>query len=269
MIPPTVPPFPFYIINKDIIKGSFPFRKTFLTPKLDFAARFHNPDFDRPACSADPKSRNRIPETEQTEGEGRSACRSPISQPRFRPPRVFRRHEEPEQNHGNGTNRRRRTLCQLKPISQPRFQPPRVFRRPEEPEQNHGNGTNRRRRTLCQLKPISQPRFRTLDSDRPACSADPKSRNRIPETEQTEGEGKFFSPENTPIQRLFYLCPEDFKTRFQTSPSGSSESPLLSPLRHRYCQVNPPTERLNNTHGNICNQVTSVDEFRCFSAFCA
>ena len=231
MIPPTVPPFPFYIINKDIIKGSFPFRKTFLTPKLDFAARFHNPDFDRPACSADPKSRNRIPETEQTEGEGRSACRSPISQPRFRPPRVFRRHEEPEQN--------------------------------------HGNGTNRRRRTLCQLKPISQPRFRTLDSDRPACSADPKSRNRIPETEQTEGEGKFFSPENTPIQRLFYLCPEDFKTRFQTSPSGSSESPLLSPLRHRYCQVNPPTERLNNTHGNICNQVTSVDEFRCFSAFCA
>lgn len=43
MIPPTVPPFPFYIINKDIIKGSFPFRKTFLTPKLDFEARFHNP----------------------------------------------------------------------------------------------------------------------------------------------------------------------------------------------------------------------------------
>ena len=65
MIPPTVPPFPFYIINKDIIKGSFPFRKTFLTPKLDFEARFRNLDFDRPACSADPKSRNRTPETEQ------------------------------------------------------------------------------------------------------------------------------------------------------------------------------------------------------------
>lgn len=150
MSPSVAPPFPFYIINKDIIKGSFPFRKTFLTPKLDFAARFRNPDFDRLACSADPKSRNRTTETEQTGGEG-----------------------------------------------------------------------------------------------------------------------KFSSPENTPIQRLFYLCPEDFKTRFQTSPSGSSESPLLSLLRHRYCQVNPPTERLNNTHGNICNQVTSVDEFRCFSAFCA
>ena len=123
------------IINKDIIKGSFPFRKTFLTPKLDFAARFHSlisqPDFDRLECSADPKSRNRTTETEQTGGEGRSACRSPIS----------------------------------------------------------------------------QPRFRTLDSDRPACSADLKSRNRTTETEQTGGEGKFSSPENTPIQRLFYLCP--------------------------------------------------------------
>jgi hypothetical protein len=162
--PPVAPPFPFYIINKDIIKGSFPFRKTFHTPKPDFEAR-------------------------------------------FRPPRVFRRPEEPKQNHGNGTNRRRRTLCQLKPISQPRFQPPRVFLRPEEPEQNHENGTNRRRRTLCLPKPdfttpISQPDF-----DRPACSADPKSRNRTTETEQTGGEGKFSSPENTPIQRLFYLCP--------------------------------------------------------------
>ena len=112
MIPPTVPPFPFYIINKDIIKGSFPFRKTFHTPKLDFAAR-------------------------------------------FRPPRVFRRPEEPEQNHGNGTNRRRRTLCLPKPdfatsISHPRFRPPRVFRRPEEPKQNPGNGTNRRRRKVFQ-----------------------------------------------------------------------------------------------------------------------
>ena len=88
-------------------------------PKLDFAARFHSlisqPDSDRPACSADPKSRNRTTETEQTGGEGRSACRSPISQPRFRPPRVFRRPEEPEQNYGNGTNRRRSTLCLPKP----------------------------------------------------------------------------------------------------------------------------------------------------------
>ena len=71
MIPPTVPPFPFYIINKDIIKGSFPFRKTFLTPKLDFAARFRNPDFARPECSADLKSQNRTTETEQTGGEGK------------------------------------------------------------------------------------------------------------------------------------------------------------------------------------------------------
>ena len=121
MIPPTVPPFPFYIINKDIIKGSFPFRKTFLTPKLDFAAR-------------------------------------------FRTPRVFRRPEEPKQNHGNGINRRRRTLCLPKPDFATRFRSPRVFRRPEEPD-------------------------------------------RTTETEQTEGEGKFSSPENTPIQRLFYLCP--------------------------------------------------------------
>ncbi len=65
MIPPTVPHFPFYIINKDIIKGSFPFRKTFLTPKLDFEARFRNPDFARPECSADLKSRNKTTETEQ------------------------------------------------------------------------------------------------------------------------------------------------------------------------------------------------------------
>ena len=127
MSPSVAPPFPFYIINKDIIKGSFPFRKTFLTPKLDFAAR-------------------------------------------FRPPRVFRRLEEPEQNHGNGTNRRRRTLCLPKLDFAARFRPPRVFRRPE-------------------------------------CSADLKSRNRTTETEQTRGEGKFSSPENTPIQRLFYLCP--------------------------------------------------------------
>ena len=173
MIPPTVPPFPFYIINKDIIKGSFPFRKTFLTPKLDFAARFHTLDFARPECSADLKSRNKTTETEQTEGEGRSACRSPISQPRFRPPRVFRRPEEPdrttetEQTGGEG-----RSACRS-PISQPRFRPPRVFRRPEEPKQNHGNGTNRRRRTLCLPKPdfeasISQPRFRSSISTAPS-----------------------------------------------------------------------------------------------------
>lgn len=126
MIPATVPPFPFYIINKDIIKGSFPFRKTFHTPKPDFATRFQPPRVFRR-----PEEPEQTTETEQTEGEGRSACRSPIS----------------------------------------------------------------------------QPRFRTLDFDRPECSADLKSRNRTTETEQTGGEGKFSSPENTPIQRLFYLCP--------------------------------------------------------------
>ena len=188
MSPSVAPPFPFYIINKDIIKGSFPFRKTFLTPKLDFEARFRNPDFARPECSADLKSRNKTTETEQTGGEGRSACRSPISQPRFRPPRVFRRPEEPEQNHGNGTNRRRK---------------------------------------------------------------------------------KFSSPENTPIQRLFYLCPRRLQNPIPDIAVRSVRKSAFKPLRHRYCQVNPPAERLKNTHGNICNQVTSVDEFRCFSAFCA
>lgn len=121
MIPATVPPFPFYIINKDIIKGSFPFRKTFHTPKPDFATRFQPPRVFRR-----PEEPEQTTETEQTGGEGRSACRTPISNPRFRPPRVFRRPEEPKQNHGNGINRRRK---------------------------------------------------------------------------------KFSSPENTPIQRLFYLCP--------------------------------------------------------------
>ena len=208
MIPATVPPFPFLYYKQRYNQRKFSVPKNI--PHAE--ARFRTLDFDRPACSADPKSRNRTTETKQTGGEGRSACRSPISQPRFQPPRVFRRPEEPEQNHGNGTNRRRRTLCLPKPdfttpISRPRFRPPRVFRRPEEPKQNHGNGTNRRRRTLCQLKPISQPRFRALDSDHLTCSADLKSRNRTTETEQTGGEGKFSSPENTPIQRLFYLCP--------------------------------------------------------------
>ena len=184
MSPPTAPPFPFYIINKDIIKGSFPFRKTFLTPKLDFEAR---------------------------------------------------------------------------------FRPPRVFRRPEEPEQNYGNGTN------LQRSPISQP-----NSNRPACSADPKSRNRTTETEQTCSEARFRNPiqtvprvpptrraatelrkrnksearESFPVRRTLQseeysiFAPEGFGTRFQTLPSGPSESPLLSPFRHRYCQVNPPAERL-------------------------
>ena len=193
MSPSVAPPFPFYIINKDIIKGSFPFRKTFLTPKLDFEAR-------------------------------------------FRPPRVFRRPEEPKQNHGNGTNRRRRTLC----LPKPDF-----------------------------TTPISHPRFRSSILTAP----------RVPPTRRAGTESrkrnKPEAKESFPVRRTrqfkdySIFAPEDFKTRFQTSPSGSSESPLLSLLRHRYCQVNPPTERLNNTHGNICNQVTSVDEFRCFSAFCA
>lgn len=135
MIPPTVPPFPFYIINKDIIKGSFPFRKTFLTPKLDFEARFRNPDFARPACPANLKSRNRTTKTEPIGGVRKSV--------------------------------------------QPKLDFAARFH-----------------------SLISQ-----LDFDRPACSADMKSRNRTTETEQTGGEGKFSSPENTPIQRLFYLCP--------------------------------------------------------------
>lgn len=197
MIPPTVPPFPFYIINKDIIKGSFPFRKTFLTPKLDFEARFRNPDFARPACPANLKSRNRTTKTEPIGGVRKSV--------------------------------------------QPKLDFAARFH-----------------------SLISQ-----LDFDRPACSADPKSRNRTTETEQTGGERNFPVRKTRQFKDYSIFAPEDFKTRFQTSPSGSSESPLLSPLRHRYCQVNPPTERLNNTHGNICNQVTSVDEFRCFSAFCA
>ena len=93
MIPPTVPPFPFYIINKDIIKGSFPFRKTFLTPKLDFEARFRNPDFARPECSADLKSRNKTTETEQIGDVRKSAQPKLDFAARFRPPRVFRRPE--------------------------------------------------------------------------------------------------------------------------------------------------------------------------------
>lgn len=135
MSPSVAPPFPFYIINKDIIKGSFPFRKTFLTPKLDFEARFRNPDFARPECSANLKSRNRTTKTEPIGGVRKSV--------------------------------------------QPKLDFAARFH-----------------------SLISQ-----LDFDRPACSADMKSRNRTTETEQTGGEGKFSSPENTPIQRLFYLCP--------------------------------------------------------------
>lgn len=198
MIPPTVPPFPFYIINKDIIKGSFPFRKTFHTPKLDFEARFRPP-----RVPADPKSRNRTTKTEPIGGVRKSV--------------------------------------------QPKLDFAARFH-----------------------SLISQ-----LDFDRPACSAAPS----VPPTRRAGTEprkrNKPKAKESFPVRRTrqfkdySIFAPEDFKTRFQTSPSGSSESPLLSPLRHRYCQVNPPTERLNNTHGNICNQVTSVDEFRCFSAFCA
>ena len=130
MIPPTVPPFPFYIINKDIIKGSFPFRKTFHTPKPDFEARFRPP-----RVPADPKSRNRTTKTEPIGGVRKSV--------------------------------------------QPKLDFAARFH-----------------------SLISQ-----LDFDRPECSANLKSRNRNTETEQTGGEGKFSSPENTPIQRLFYLCP--------------------------------------------------------------
>ena len=142
MIPPTVPPFPFYIINKDIIKGSFPFRKTFLTPKPDFATR---------------------------------------------------------------------------------FRPSRVSCRPEEPQQNHGNGTN------LQRSLISQP-----DSDRPACSADPKSRNRTTETEQIGSERKFSSPENTSIRRIFYLCSRRLRNQISDiavpSDKKSTFKPLPAPL---------------------------------------
>lgn len=143
MIPATVPPFPFYIINKDIIKGSFPFRKTFHTPKPDFATRFQPPRVFRR-----PEEPEQTTETEQTGGEGRSACRSPISQPDF---------------------------------------------------------------------------------DRLACSADLKSRNKTTETEQTGGERNFPVRKTRQFKDYSIFAPEDFKTRLQTSPSGPSESLLLSP----------------------------------------
>ena len=125
MIPPTVPPFPFYIINKDIIKGSFPFRKTFLTPKLDFEARFRNPIHTAP----------RVPPTRRAATEPRKRNKSEARE--------------------------------------------------------------------------SFPVRRTLQSE-----------------------------------EYSIFAPEGFGTKFQTLPSGPSESPLLSPFRHRYCQVNPPAERL-------------------------
>ncbi len=178
MIPPTVPPFPFYIINKDIIKGSFPFRKTFLTPKLDFEARFRNPIQTAP----------RVPPTRRA-----------------------------------GTEPRKRNELAAKPDFATRFRPPRVFRRPEEPQQNHGNGTN------LQRSPISQP-----DSDRPACSADPKSRNRTTETEQIGSERKFSSPENTSIRRIFYLCSRRLRNQISDiavrSVRKSAFKPLPAPL---------------------------------------
>lgn len=161
MSPPVAPPFPFYIINKDIIKGSFPFRKTFLTPKLDFAARFHSLisqlDFDRPACPANPKNRNRTTETEQ--------------------------------------------IGDVRKSAQPKFDFTVRFR-----------------------NPISQPDFNRL-----ACSADLKSRNKTTETEQTGGERNFPVRKTRQFKDYSIFAPEDFKTRFQTSPSGPSESPLLSP----------------------------------------
>lgn len=189
MSPSVAPPFPFYIINKDIIKGSFPFRKTFLTPKPDFAPSI-------PTASSVPPTRRA------------------------------------------GTEPRKRNKPEAKdaPPAEARFH---------------------------------NPDFTTSIPTAP----------RVPPTRRAETESrkrnKPEAKESFPVRRTrqfkdySIFAPEDFKTRFQTSPSGSSESPLLSLLRHRYCQVNPPTERLNNTHGNICNQVTSVDEFRCFSAFCA
>ena len=95
-------PFLFILINKDIIKGSFPFRKTFRTPKSDFEAR-------------------------------------------FRPPRVSRRPEEPEQNGGEGNLPDRRNV-----------RPPRVSRQPEEPEQNGRAGAKQRRRKVFQSEKTFQ-----------------------------------------------------------------------------------------------------------------
>ena len=48
-------PFLFILINKDIIKGSFPFRKTFRTPKSDFEARFRPP---RVSCRPEEPEQN-------------------------------------------------------------------------------------------------------------------------------------------------------------------------------------------------------------------
>ena len=188
MIPATVPPFPFYIINKDIIKGSFPFRKTFHTPKPDFTTSISTAPSVPPTRRAGTELRKRNKPEAKDALPAEARFHNPDFAARIRPPRVFRRPEEPKQNHGNGTNRRRRTLCLPKPdfatsISHPRFRPPRVFRRPEEPKQNPGNGTNRRRRTLCLPKPdfttpISHPRFRP-----------PRVFRRPEEPEQNHGNG--------------------------------------------------------------------------------
>lgn len=190
MSPSVAPPFPFYIINKDIIKGSFPFRKTFLTPKLDFATRFQPPRVFRR-----PEEPEQTTETEQTGGEGRSACRSPISQP------DFDRLACP----ANPKNRNRTTeteqIGDVRKSAQPKFDFTVRFR-----------------------NPISQPDF-----DRLACSADLKSRNKTTETEQTGGERNFPVRKTRQFKDYSIFAPEDFKTRFQTSPSGPSESPLLSP----------------------------------------
>ena len=200
MIPPTVPPFPFYIINKDIIKGSFPFRKTFLTPKLDFEVRFRSsisqPNFDRLACPADPKSRNRTTETEQIGGVRKSvqpkfdfAARfhsSILTAPRTLPTRRAetepRKRNEPAAKDALPAEARFRSL-----ISQPNFDrlacpaDPKSRNRTTETEQIGGVRKSAQPKfdfTARFRSSISQPNF-----DRPACSADPKSRNRTTETE--------------------------------------------------------------------------------------
>ena len=59
-------PFLFILINKDIIKGSFPFRKTFRTPKSDFEARFRPP---RMSCRPEEPEQNGRAGTKQRRGK--------------------------------------------------------------------------------------------------------------------------------------------------------------------------------------------------------
>ena len=59
-------PFLFILINKDIIKGSFPFRKTFRTPKSDFEARFRPP---RVSCRPEEPEQNGRAGTKQRRGK--------------------------------------------------------------------------------------------------------------------------------------------------------------------------------------------------------